>query len=39
MDHVKTGHADKLYHGPGPVIIKFKDTPELVSIIKCIYIQ
>jgi hypothetical protein len=23
-----TGHADKVYHGPGPLCIKFKDTPE-----------
>jgi hypothetical protein len=28
-----TGRADKVYHGPGPILIKFKDTPEKVNFI------
>ena len=32
-----TGRADKVYHGPGPILIKFKDTPERVSILKNIF--
>ena len=30
LEHISTGHANKIYHGPGPVIIIFKDTPERV---------
>ena len=26
-----TGRADKVYHGPGPIMINFKDTPEKVN--------
>ena len=28
---IAPGQADKLYHGPGPILIKFKETPEKVN--------
>jgi hypothetical protein len=31
FEKIFTGRADKVYHGPGPILIKFKDTPERVS--------
>lgn len=31
LEQVKTGFADKLYHGHGPIIIKFKKMPELTQ--------
>jgi len=30
FEKIFTGRADKVYHGPGPILIKFKDTPEKV---------
>ena len=30
LEHVSTGNANKIYHGPVPIIITFKDTPERV---------
>lgn len=31
LEHVSTGNANKIYHGPLPVIITFKETPERVT--------
>jgi hypothetical protein len=31
FEKFSTGQADKLYHGPGPILIKFKETPEKVN--------
>lgn len=31
---VRSGEADKVYHGDGPIIIKFKDTPAKVILLK-----
>lgn len=37
FEKVATGQADKIYHGPGPIQIQFKDTPERVSFCKNFY--
>lgn len=29
MEKIFTGLADKIYHGPGPIMIEFKNTPKL----------
>jgi hypothetical protein len=36
FEKIATGQADKIYHGPGPIQIQFKDTPERVRITKYI---
>ncbi len=35
---VSSSNADKVYHGPAPVILNFKETPAKVSIIEIYYI-
>ena len=30
IEKIAPGQAQKVYHGPGPIIINFKDTPERV---------
>jgi len=37
FEKILTGQADKVYHGPGPIIVKFKDTPEIVIILYITY--
>lgn len=32
FEHVSSGNANKIYHGPCPVLIKFKETPERVRV-------
>ena len=32
FEKINTGHADKIYHGPGPIHLEFHDTPERVNI-------
>lgn len=34
FEKISTGQADKVYHGPGPIVVKFKDTPERVLYYK-----
>jgi hypothetical protein len=31
FEKIYPGQADKVYHGPGPIIVKFKETPEKVK--------
>ncbi len=31
FEKILSGRADKVYHGPGPILLKFKDTPEKVN--------
>jgi len=37
LEKIITGNADRIYHGGGPIIINFKETPALVTFI--IYIS
>jgi hypothetical protein len=30
FEKIATGQADKIYHGNGPILIQFKETPEKV---------
>lgn len=32
LEKIVPGLADKVYHGPGPILIKFKETPERVRL-------
>jgi hypothetical protein len=34
FDKFDTNKANKIYHGPTPIIIKFKETPKYVNLIK-----
>jgi hypothetical protein len=33
FEKIATGQADKIYHGKGPILLQFKDTPEKVILI------
>ncbi len=30
LEKVLTGHGDRIFHGPGPIIINFRETPLIV---------
>ncbi len=30
FEKIATGQADRVYHGPGPIVVKFKETPDKV---------
>ncbi len=31
LEKIITGHGDRIYHGGGPIILNFKETPVLVK--------